>query len=139
MANNLFIRDSSAELISVLVFSRSAGIRRYLKKLSLMAGFGETLEAASYEEAFHAIQEKNPDVVIINAKTRVFDSLFEARRVNKIWKNNKRRTPKILALDMHTEKDIQIAREFGFRDIIVLPSSPGIILQRVMNALETLD
>lgn len=139
MANNMFVPAQRPATISLLVYSRSPGVARYLTAAARRADIACTWVATSYDEAYEIIQGEDPDVVIIHADLRQRDHFFEARRVNKIWKNNRRRTPKIFAVAAPSAEDLTLVRHFGFYDIMPLPTGPGVLASRITSALENLD
>ncbi|SOD98621.1 hypothetical protein [Caenispirillum bisanense] len=139
MANNMFVPAERPAALTLLVYSRSPGVARYLAAAAQRAGIVRTVVATTYQEAFEAMQSDDPDAVIIHADVRRWDQFFEARRVNKIWKSNRRRTPKIFAVAAPSVGDLTLVRHFGFYDIMPLPTCPGALFSRVTSALENLD
>lgn len=139
MANNMFIKEMNVACTHLLIFTPREAVASYLSKVAALAGFARVSVAHTYEDAEKAIHSRDPDVVLMSASTKKAEELLVARRVNKIWKNNRRRTPKILALPAPAEQDIAIAKRFGFYDIMPLPVTPGILRSRIEKVLENIE
>ena len=116
----------------ILVVDDETSIRRYLRAALSAQGFA-IYEAASGQEAIHAVISDHPDIIILDLGLPDFDGIEVTRRLRE-WSQ----TPIIILSVREAESDKIAALDAGADDYLTKPFSTGELMARMRVALRHL-
>jgi len=116
----------------ILVVEDDPDIRELLVYTLGKEGY-EMLQAPSGEAGLKAVQEKKPDLVLLDVMLPGIDGLEVLRRIKA--EHSSRATPVILASAKGEESDVVAGLELGADDYVTKPFSPRVLVARVRTAL----
>jgi len=116
----------------ILVVEDDPDIRELLVYTLGKEGY-EMLQAPSGEAGLKALEEKQPDLVLLDVMLPGIDGLEVLRRI-KAGQTSKN-TPVILASAKGEESDVVAGLELGADDYVTKPFSPRVLVARVRTAL----
>ncbi|OHD22009.1 MAG: DNA-binding response regulator [Spirochaetes bacterium GWB1_59_5] len=116
----------------ILIVEDDPDIRELLAYTLGKEGY-EILQAPSGEAGLKIIQEKKPDLVLLDVMLPGIDGLGVLRKVKA--DHSCRSTPVILASAKGEESDVVAGLELGADDYVTKPFSPRVLVARVRTAL----